>query len=210
MTEVYGWAFWFRELAVKIAEGGEEWLIEKARLVDWGREPELLKHGDQGVDPFSFLYSLAQRNTTKQRPKIYPSVTECFGLESSHVANGGRSCRNSSALSQLAGRQLDDAAAARPVRSAPPTSRPCSPRATFRSAAAGASSPTGSPPRVSREREAALVPRFGDSSHCRASASGLCRRAENRPLWSRSVAAPVALRRCRTLIARAQEYALER
>ena len=82
MTEVYAWAFWFRELAVKIAEGGEEWLIQKARLVDWGREPELLKHGDQGVDPFSFLYSLAQRNTTHQRPKIYPSVTKCFGLES--------------------------------------------------------------------------------------------------------------------------------
>ena len=82
VTEVYGWAFWFRELAVKIAEGDEEWLIQKVRLVDWGKEPELLKHGDQGVDPFSFLYSLAQRNTTKQRPKIYPSVTKCFGLES--------------------------------------------------------------------------------------------------------------------------------
>ena len=82
VTEIYGWAFWFRELAVKIAEGDEEWLIQKARLVDWGKEPELLKHGDQGVDPFSFLYSLAQRNTKKQRPKIYPSVTEYFGLES--------------------------------------------------------------------------------------------------------------------------------
>ena len=82
VTEVYGWAFWFRELAVKIAEGGEEWLIRQARLVDWDKEPELLKHGDQGVDPFSFLYSLAQRNTTNQRPKIYPSVTKCFGLES--------------------------------------------------------------------------------------------------------------------------------
>ena len=82
MTEAFDWAFWFRELAVKIAEGGEDWLIQKAKLVDWGREPELLKHGDQGVDPFSFLYSLAQRNTTKQRPAIYPSVTKCFGLES--------------------------------------------------------------------------------------------------------------------------------
>ena len=28
------------------------------------------------------MYSLAQRNTTRQRPKIYPSVTKCFGLES--------------------------------------------------------------------------------------------------------------------------------
>ena len=90
MTEVYGWAFWFRELAVKIAEGGEDGLIQKARLVDWGREPELLKHGDQGVDPFSFLYSLAQRNTTNQRPKIYPSVTKCFGLESPLAARGRR------------------------------------------------------------------------------------------------------------------------
>ena len=82
MKEIFAWAPWFRELAVKIAEGGEECLIRKARLVDWDKEPELLKHGDQGVDPFSFLYSLAQRNTTNQRPKIYPSVTKCFGLES--------------------------------------------------------------------------------------------------------------------------------
>ena len=37
VTEVYGWAFWFRELAVKIAEGGEEWLIQKARLGGLGQ-----------------------------------------------------------------------------------------------------------------------------------------------------------------------------
>ena len=76
---------------MKIAEGGEDGLIQKARLVDWGKEPELLKHGDQGVDPFSFLYSLAQRNTTNQRPKIYPSVTKSFGLESPlpDLGNGG-------------------------------------------------------------------------------------------------------------------------
>ena len=40
------------------------------------------------------------------------------------------------------------AAAARRTRSAPPTWRPCSPRATGRGAAAGASSPTRLPPRA--------------------------------------------------------------
>ena len=41
-----------------------------------------------------------------------------------------------------------DPAGARTARSAPRTGRPCSPRATCRGAAAGASSPTRSPPRA--------------------------------------------------------------
>ena len=82
MTEVFGWAFWFRELAVKIAEGGETGLIEKAKEVSWGADPALLKHGDQGIDPFSFFYYLAQKNTRHQRPRVYPSVAKCFELRS--------------------------------------------------------------------------------------------------------------------------------
>ena len=82
MKEIYGWASWFRELSVKIAERGETGLIEKAKKVDWGENPALLRHGDQGIDPFSFFYYLAQKNTTNQRPRVYPSVTECFELQS--------------------------------------------------------------------------------------------------------------------------------
>ena len=83
MKEIYDWASWFRELAKRIAKGGEAWLIEKAKQVDWSGEPKLLKHGDRGIDPFSFIYALAQKNTKHQRPRVYPSVAERFGLTSS-------------------------------------------------------------------------------------------------------------------------------
>ena len=82
MREIYDWAGWFRELAARVAEGGETALIEKARQVDWSGEPELLKRGERGIDPFSFIYTLAQKNTRNQRPRVYPSVAKCFGLES--------------------------------------------------------------------------------------------------------------------------------
>ena len=82
MKESYDWASWFRELAVKIAERGETWLIEKAKEVNWGGDPALLRHGDQSIDPFSFFYYLAQKNTRHQRPRVYPSVSECFELRS--------------------------------------------------------------------------------------------------------------------------------
>ena len=74
MREIYDWAGWFREFAERIAEGGETSLIEKVKQVDWSGEPELLKHGDRGIDPFSFIYTLAQKNTRNQRPRVYPSV----------------------------------------------------------------------------------------------------------------------------------------
>ena len=81
MKEIHDWAGWFRELGEAIRSAGEDGLIMKASQVDWGGKPELLKNGDQGIDPFSFLYSLAQKNTKRQRPRVYPSVAKCFGLE---------------------------------------------------------------------------------------------------------------------------------
>ena len=71
---------WLRELALKIEEKGETWLIEKTKEVHWNGTPELLRNGDRGIEPFSFIYSLAQKNTTKQRPLVYPSVAERFEL----------------------------------------------------------------------------------------------------------------------------------
>ena len=40
----------------------------------------MLRNGDPGIDPFSFFYSLAQKNTKNQRSRVYSSVAKCFGL----------------------------------------------------------------------------------------------------------------------------------
>lgn len=61
MKEIYDWVPWFRELAGKIMEGGEAYLVQKTRQVDWVNDPSLLRYGDEGIDPFSFFYFLAQK-----------------------------------------------------------------------------------------------------------------------------------------------------
>ena len=82
MKEIHDWVPWFRELAGKIAEGGEAYLIEKAKQVRWGGEkPALLRFGDENIDPFSFFYFLASKNTRKQREKVYGSVHKVFEIE---------------------------------------------------------------------------------------------------------------------------------
>ena len=82
MKELHSWAPWFRALSRKIAGGGEEYLIEKAKAVDWKNPPPLLNGPERRIDPFSFLYTLAFKNTTKKRPVVYPSVDEVFSVES--------------------------------------------------------------------------------------------------------------------------------
>ena len=82
MKELHAWAPWFRDLSRTIAAGGEDDLIKKARKVDW-KNPTALENGpDRRIDPFSFLYTLASKNTTNQRPVVYPSVDDVFGVES--------------------------------------------------------------------------------------------------------------------------------
>ena len=62
MKNMYAWVPWFRELAGRIAEGGEQGLIDRAKRVDWKMEkPPLLRHGDENIDPLSFLYFLSSR-----------------------------------------------------------------------------------------------------------------------------------------------------
>ena len=83
----YTWVAWFEELAAKIAEGGEGYLIERARNVAWqedGREgvPALLRYGDENIDPFSFLYFLAHKNTRNQYNRVFESVHEKFSIGS--------------------------------------------------------------------------------------------------------------------------------
>ena len=80
MKEIHDWAPWFRELARAVLGAGEAGLIKQAHRVDWVRQPELLRNGDPGIDPFSFFYSLAQKSTKNQRSRVYPSVAKCFGL----------------------------------------------------------------------------------------------------------------------------------
>lgn len=84
MKEVYDWVPWFQELARKIAEEGETYLIQKAKnQVEWGGDPPLLKYGDEGIDPFSFFYFLASKARDKQpRKRVYNSVSSVFEIES--------------------------------------------------------------------------------------------------------------------------------
>ena len=82
MKEIYDWAPWFRNLAQRIAEGGPELLIERAKKVEWKEdrsEAPLLKYGDENIDPFSFFYYLAgYSSSAKSRERIYPSIAEQF------------------------------------------------------------------------------------------------------------------------------------
>ena len=83
MNEMYAWVPWFQELVRKIADGGEAYLSECARKVDWKKDnPKLLQFGDENIDPFSFIYYLAQCGLRKERKEIYQSVHSVFGIKS--------------------------------------------------------------------------------------------------------------------------------
>ena len=83
MKEIHDWVPWFRELAGKIADGVKADLIRKARQVKWGGEdPALLRYSDEGIDPFSFFYFLASKNTKHQRESVYNSVGDVFEIQS--------------------------------------------------------------------------------------------------------------------------------
>ena len=82
MKEIYSWVPWFRELGRKIEKGGEAYLIEKARQVEWTGDISPLEYGDKGIDPFSFFYFLASKSTRNQLKPVYDSVSHVFGIES--------------------------------------------------------------------------------------------------------------------------------
>lgn len=82
MTEYYSWVGWIMKLAEKISDNGESYLIEKSNEVDRNHNnPPLLSYGDGGVDPFSFFYFLAQKNTENQVLPVFKSVHEEFELD---------------------------------------------------------------------------------------------------------------------------------
>jgi len=85
MKEIYAWVPWFQELTKKIADGGEEYLAACAKKVYWGNSSALLNYGDENIDPFSFMYFLASKNTANQRAPVYQSVGEVFDIDSGDI-----------------------------------------------------------------------------------------------------------------------------
>ena len=85
MKEIYDWVPWFKELARKIADGGEQYLADGAKRVQWHDDETiqpLLRHSVENIDPFSFFYSLASRKEHSiVRERIFPSVESVFKLE---------------------------------------------------------------------------------------------------------------------------------
>ena len=81
MKEIYSWVPWFRELARKIDEGGEAYLIQKAKQVEWEGDLSLFQYGDKGIDPFSFFYFLASNSTRNQQELVYNSVSREFEIK---------------------------------------------------------------------------------------------------------------------------------
>ena len=84
MREIYLWTDWFTELAGKIANEDEKYLIDHAKQVEWNAGEialPLLRYGDEIIDPFSFFYTLAQRSQDAgNRRRVYPSVDEVFNM----------------------------------------------------------------------------------------------------------------------------------
>ena len=81
----YTWVTWFEELATKIARNDEHYLAAGAGDVEWrddGGDVPLLQYRDENIDPMSFLYFLAQRNTVNQYSRVFGSVNKVFGINS--------------------------------------------------------------------------------------------------------------------------------
>ena len=83
MKEIYDWVPWFSALSQIVADGEETDFVEKARQVNWGNDGRsfaFLDLNDEEIDPFSFFYTLAKRNTRNFRRTVYSSVSEVFDL----------------------------------------------------------------------------------------------------------------------------------
>jgi len=86
MNQVYQWVDWFEELAHKIADNNQEYLVERAKQVEWfspdyrWSDVPLFKYGDENVDPLSFIYTLASKRETRVFQSIYQNITDAFEL----------------------------------------------------------------------------------------------------------------------------------
>ena len=78
---VFNWIPWFKQLTENIDQGGERYLIETAKKVNWGSEhPVLLRH-NENIDPFSFFRFLANKDTKNLYETVYGSVHREFELK---------------------------------------------------------------------------------------------------------------------------------
>ena len=84
MKETYDWVPWFKELSSTIAENGEAFLVERTKQVPWkedGSNPALLNYGDENIDPFSFIYTVASlAQFAPSRSRVFAGVAEVFSL----------------------------------------------------------------------------------------------------------------------------------
>lgn len=87
MKEIYQWVDWFEELANKIAENDQAYLVDRAKRVVWtapsydATKFKLFKFGEENVDPFSFIYTLASSVGTASLKRVFTSVTNEFEVE---------------------------------------------------------------------------------------------------------------------------------
>ena len=89
MKETYYWVPWFKELSKKVAEyadGGQREFLEKARQINWDDEGKVIQQIEDHqkyFDPFSFLYTVASKNTPKSGTIVYGSISDIFELSDS-------------------------------------------------------------------------------------------------------------------------------
>lgn len=84
MKEIYDWVPWFQELArkiEKIEKGEKADLTEKANKVDWRGKRLVDIYGNADIDPFSFFYFLASKNSANHLKPVYDSVSNVFEIK---------------------------------------------------------------------------------------------------------------------------------
>ena len=79
MKEMFDWVPWFNELAKKIAGGGQQYLDDRAREVDWhGESP--LPNAD-AIDPLFFITVVANESgKAESRSRVFASLAEVFEI----------------------------------------------------------------------------------------------------------------------------------
>lgn len=92
MKEIYAWVDWFEELSAKIAANEPGYLVDNAKQIPWNWDKQtkspvfenaLFNFGDENIDPFSFLYSIASKASTLDNARrVYTEVSNVFELTS--------------------------------------------------------------------------------------------------------------------------------
>lgn len=88
MKDVFEWVHWFDELNRKIASSERSYLVERVKKIPWKSDTDtsnaILNYGDEYIDPFSFIYTLASKASSEASiRRIYTAVGDLFDLDSS-------------------------------------------------------------------------------------------------------------------------------